>query len=101
VRNRRTPHRPLFDPVRPLGPSWRWTVTYQVASSGYPVAAHVSAQHGAGDELAVGTASCEVSLGDDLSEVIECLAIESMLAATEPNLLGEPTHRRIIFSSNL
>lgn len=101
MRNRRTPSRPLFDLKRPIGNNWRWTVTYDVASSGYPIRCHVVSTKMPSDEGIVGTAECAVKLGDDLSEVIECLAIESMLAACEPQLDGTPTHRRVVFSTNL
>lgn len=101
MRNRRTPHRPLFDVLRPDRSHWKWIVTYKVASSGYPTDCHVQAM--SDDPLGdlVGAASCAVKVGDDLSEVIECLAIEAMLAACQPTLTGEPTTRRVVFSTNL
>lgn len=99
----KTKQPPLLDMrSRPLSHRWQWTVTYQVASSGYATSCHVSAIcSGDPDDPAVGSASCDVKLGDDLKEVIECLAIESMLAACDRTLDGTPSHRRIVFSSNL
>jgi hypothetical protein len=91
----------LFDIQRPLSHAWRWTVAYDVASSGYPVSCHVTATKMPSDEGVIGTAACAVTTGDDLSEVIECLAIEAMLAACEPTLDGSPPHRRVVFSTNL
>lgn len=101
MRNRRTPQAPMIAVSRPVGHHWEWTVTYKVASSGYPTHCHVHAFRGIGEGRMDGTAACAVVVGDDLSEVIECLAIESMLAACEPTLDGTPTHRRVVFSTNL
>jgi hypothetical protein len=61
----------------------------------------VVAFSGTGDDELRGSADCAVKLHDDLSEVIECLAIEAMLAACEPSLLGDIPHRSIVFKSNL
>ncbi len=80
---------------------WHWSVFYEVASSGYATRCHVTAGAGPEHDPMIGTASCAVNLHDDLREVIECLAIEAMLAATEPTLDGSPTHRNVVFSSNL
>jgi hypothetical protein len=96
-----TPQPPLFDLKRPVTNHWNWTVTYSVASSGYATECHVIAHGGTGLDQYHGSAWCEVSLGDDLREVIECLAIESMLAASEPTLDGSLPRRRIVFSTNL
>jgi len=102
MRNR-TRQPPLFDVnSRPLGHAWSWTVTWAVASSGYPTGCHVTARRIELDgEHLVGTASCDVQIGDSMQEVMECLAIESMLAACDLTLDGEPTHRHVVFSSNL
>lgn len=101
MRNRRTPERPLFEVLRPNGAEWSWHVSYMVASSGYPTKCHVTAMRTAGEEELLGTASCAVSLYDDLREVIECLATEAMLAACQPTLGGETPHRNVIFTSHL
>lgn len=97
----RTPTPPLFDVGgRPLTHSWRWSVHYDVASSGYPIWCQVTATKMPSDDGVTGSAACSVSLHDDLREVIECLAIESMMAACEPHLDGSPSHRHILFASN-
>ena len=101
MRNWKTPHPPLFNIGRPVQAKWTWVVTYRVASSGYATECHVAAHADDPRDPLDGTASCSVRLGDDLREVIECLAIESMLAACEPTLTGEPPHRRVVFSTNL
>jgi hypothetical protein len=102
MKKNRTPVRPLLNiNARPIGPAWRWNVTLDIASSGYVVGAHVIATRGTGDERMVGAAMCDVTFNDDVSEVMECLAIESMLAACEPTLYGDTPVRRVIFSSNL
>jgi hypothetical protein len=96
-----TPQPPLFDLKRPVTNHWNWTVTYNVASSGYPTECHVIAHGGRGQDTYHGSAHCEVHVGDNLAEVVECLAIESMLAASEQTLDGTMPRRRIIFSTNL
>lgn len=101
MRKVRTPTPPLFDLKRPVTNHWAWTVTWQVASSGYPFACHVTAIGGKGESQYAGCAWCEVAVGDDMREVMECLAIEAMLAATEPTLDGSTPTRRVVFSSNL
>lgn len=102
MRKNRTPIQPIFDVgTRPVTHQWSWTVSYKVASSGYATYCHVTASAGTEDDPLVGTAACFVELGDDLREVIECLAIESMLASCEPTLDGTPPHRRVVFTSNL
>lgn len=101
MRKNRTPQPPLFNIGRPVQARWSWNVTYAVASSGYATRCHVSAHADDPTDPLNGTAWCTVGLGDDLREVIECLAIESMLAACEPQLDGKPSARRIVFSSNL
>jgi len=101
MRHHRTPQSPLFEVTRPLSQKWQWVVQYNVASSGYPTSCHVTAAHGSGEEYIAGTAMCDVHVGDDLKEVIECLAIESMMAACEPTITGETPLRRVVFSSNL
>lgn len=102
MRRNRTSQPPIFDVGgRPLTHSWRWTVTYNVASSGYAIFATVIATKMPSDDGVVGSASCGVGLHDDLREVIECLAIEAMMAACEPELDGSMPHRHITFSSNL
>lgn len=100
-RNSRTPVRPLFTTDRPLGANWDWTVTLQIASSGYVRRAHVMAHRDDGQDHLDGIAHCEVSMYDDVTEVIECLAIEAMLAACEPTLTGETPTRKILYSSTL
>lgn len=102
MRRNRTTVSPIIDVgMRPISHKWSWTVLYHVSSSGYATHCQVSASTGAGEDIAVGVASCEVAAFDDLREVIECLAIESMMAACEPTLDGSHTHRRVVFSSNL
>lgn len=102
MRNRTSQPPLILNNSRPIGNAWQWNVSYHVASSGYPTKCHVTAmRHEPGQEELVGTAWCSVSVGDDLREVIECLAIESMLAATEPTLDGSTPTRKIVFSSNL
>lgn len=86
---------------RPITHQWSWSVLLDIASSGYVRGCHVSAYGGDSTDPLVGIASCEVKLHDSVNEVIECLAIESMMAATEPQLDGSPSHRRVVFSSNL
>lgn len=97
----RTPQPPLFNIGRPIRAAWTWEVTYAVASSGYPTQCRVFASSGGGEEILVGSAACSVALHDDLREVIECLAIEAMLAACEPTLDGSTPHRQVTFESNL
>lgn len=101
MRRNRTAYPPLLHVNRPISHSWKWDVTMQIASSGYVVEMHVSAFTEVEGETLAGTASCSVSIGDDTKEVIECLAVEAMLAAEELNLLGQSNPRRIVFSSNL
>lgn len=98
--NRRTPHRPLFDVMRPVGNHWTWAVTYTVASSGYVDTAMVTAFRRAEGEVLSGMACCDVQHDSDLSEVLEFLAVESMLAACEPTLTGEMPVRRLTFVSS-
>lgn len=100
MRNRLTPQAPLFNLNRPLGSAWQWTVTYRVASSGYVTECHVMAHRIEGTDHLHGSAECAVALGDDLREVIECLATESMLAACTPTLDGSTPSRRIVFTSH-
>ncbi len=99
MRRSRTIQRPLFDVMRPDGAAWTWEVTYKVASSGYVHEAHVLARRRSDLETLVGTASCEVLLHDPLDEVLEYLAVESMLAACQPELGGDTPHRRCKFVS--
>lgn len=99
MRNHRTPQRPIFDVKRPLGANWTWYVSYRVASSGYPTECQVTAERIEASDHMGGSATCDVSMYDDLREVIECLAVEAMLAACEPNLFDVPTARRIVFTS--
>jgi hypothetical protein len=101
MRNHRSPNPPLFTVDRPIGHHWTWEVTYQVASSGYPTKCHVTSMRGHGVDIMVGVAWCDMTLGDDLREAIECLAVESMLAACEPPLDGTHSSRRVILSSHL
>jgi hypothetical protein len=89
----------LFDILRPGGAQWQWTVTYKVASSGYPTRCHVSSfRHDPNGDIS-GSASCDVNVGDDLREVIEFLAVESMLEACEPTLWDDAPHRECRFES--
>jgi hypothetical protein len=101
MRSNRTQKPPLFDILRPEGNKWEWTVTYAVASSGYPKSCHVIARRVADGEVLVGTARCAVIVGDPLEEVIEFLAVEAMLAACEPTLDGSPSHRSPVFTQHL
>jgi hypothetical protein len=82
-----------------MGAAWSWDVTYRVASSGYIVRCHVTARRKDPGGDFEGSAYCDVSQYDVLNDVIEELAVESMLAAVEPNLLGEPNVRRIVLTS--
>jgi len=99
-RNNRTSQRPLFDVMRPNGNAWQWTVTYHVASSGYVQNAHVEARRLDGNDVLIGTASCDMAVHDDLLEVLEFLAVESMLAACTPELFGNIPHRSLKFVSS-
>lgn len=99
MKRNRTSNPPLFDLLRPGGNAWKWTVTYQVASSGYPSSCHVTAIRAVEGEELAGSASCDVALYDDLREVIEFLAVEAMMAACEPTLWESRPHRSVVFTS--
>lgn len=96
-RKSRTPQAPLFTLTRPLKSSWKWQATYSIASSGYVTSMHVTASTYWNHQDVVGTAYCDVALGDDVSEVLEYLATEAMLAATEPDLTGKTRPRKVTF----
>jgi hypothetical protein len=74
----------------------------EVASSGYVTEMHVEARHGAGTpDIMVGTARGAVPPFVDVHEVIELLATEAMLAATEVTLWGPSPTRHIDVSTCL
>lgn len=101
MRNRRTPQRPILHINRPVGNAWKWTVAYEIGSSGYAHRVHVTALRDDPTGPMVGAAWCDIKVHDDLSQAIEDLAVEAMLAACEPQLDGSPTTRRMVYSTHL
>lgn len=94
MRRNRTEQRPIFDLKRPVTNRWSWEVTLRVASSGYATRVLVAARTTPADGDLYGSAAAEVEPFDDITKVIEHLAVESMLQACEPTLLGHG-HREI------
>jgi len=95
--NHRSPQRPVFEGLRPDGPTWTYEWSQTISSAGYVIYSSVLARRLSNDGQLLGRASCQVTLHDDPIDVLQFLAVEAMLAACEPTLFEELPHRHVIY----
>lgn len=85
----RTINRPLFEGKITSRRAWRWQVLIDIGSAGYATRMHVTAITGADDTMSQGIAYGDIPPFVDVHEVMELLATEAMLAASQQELFSE------------
>lgn len=94
----RMPRRPMFNGQRLKHRYWRYSVLFDLGETGQVTMCTVTAFRATGTDPLSGTARGNVPLTADLTEVVEQLAIEAMIAATEPDLFGSTQNRKVDLS---